>query len=168
MIIPTLHIVQGFLGAGKTTYSKTLADETAAVRLNADEYCEENFSESELADWDRCFSASIDALWLKAEEELKTGNSVVLDFGFWDRTSRDHARAQAERLDVPLVHVFVTAPDEVLKARIARRSGPVAEDNLRKFEDLKRYFEPPHEDEKAVVIDSSKDLPKPEWEALRP
>lgn len=168
MIIPTLHIVQGFLGAGKTTYSKTLADETAAVRLNADEYCEENFSESELADWDRCFSASIDALWLKAEEELKTGNSVVLDFGFWDRTSRDHARAQAERLDVPLVHVFVTAPDEVLKARIARRSGPVAEDNLRKFEDLKRYFEPPHEDEKAVVIDSSKDSPKPEWEALRP
>lgn len=138
------------------------------MRLNADEYCEQNFSERMLTDWDRCFSAAIDVLWSRAEEELTTGNSVVLDFGFWDRASRDHARVQAERLGVSLVHIFVTAPDEILKARIAQRFGTVAQSNLMKFDALKRFFEPPYEDEKAVVIDNSRESAQPEWGALRP
>lgn len=154
--IPTLFFIQGFLGAGKTTYAAQLAAETGALCLNADAYCAATFSEDALRDWDRCFSLAIDALWRTAAQELVAGKSVILDFGFWDRQSRDYARAQAQRLGVRATHIFVTADDDILKARISKRSGPVADKNRRDFDRLKSLFEPPFPDENALVVDTAR------------
>ena len=150
---PTLTIIQGFIGSGKTTYSKKLSLDTGAIRLNGDEYCDAHFPIEKLeTDWDQCFSEAITQLWLQAENILRDSKSVILDFGFWDRKSRDYARSIARKLDVDFQHIYINTKDEIIKDRLALRSGEIAKRNLRNFEDLKKYFEEPSSDEEHLEI----------------
>lgn len=148
-----LIVIQGFLGAGKTTYSKRLAAQTGVVRLNGDEYCSTNFSKEVLeADWDKCFSEAITNLYRQAEELLQSGQSVILDFGFWDRKSRDYAREVASRVGADFSHIYLNTPDELILNRLTKRSGGIARKNLENYSSLKSLFEPPHVDELAEVV----------------
>ncbi|HYD18104.1 MAG TPA: ATP-binding protein [Patescibacteria group bacterium] len=150
---PVIYIVQGFLAAGKTTYSKQLAAKTGALRLNADEYCAGNFTQGQLdADWESCFAAAVAALWQVAEAQVKSGNSVILDFGFWDRASRDHARARAAEWKAKASLVYLDVPADVLLERLKTRTSAVAERNRANFHEIKKHFQPPQPDEHAVVI----------------
>lgn len=151
---PTLKIVQGFLGAGKTTYSKWLASQTGEVRLNADEYCEQHFSKESLEeDWDTCFSKAISILYHDARNYLESGKSVILDFGFWDRKSRDYARNIAQNANAAFQHLYLDTSDEIILDRLKKRSGVIAEKNLKNFEKLKKSFEEPFPDEQAIRLD---------------
>lgn len=150
---PILKIVQGFIGAGKTTYSKWLASQTGELRLNADEYCEVNFSKEDLEEnWDSCFSQAISNLYVEAENQLRAGNNVILDFGFWDRKSRDYARDLAHRTGADFQHLYLDTPDDIILDRIKMRSGAVADRNLQNFYKLKDCFEVPRADECAVKV----------------
>lgn len=150
-----LYIIQGFLGAGKTTYSKNLSQKLNVTRLNADEWCEENFLPEKLSnEWDACFSEAIKTLWKQAEKFLKNKNSVILDFGFWSKESRDYARSRAKELNVEIQHHYVFAPDQILLERIKKRSGAIAENNVLNFIKIKRSFEEPTEDECAILIEN--------------
>lgn len=152
---PKLYIIQGFIGSGKTTYSKQLADEASAVRLNADEYCEQEFSPEELeTNWDECFAKSIDALWSKAHELLKQNQDVILDFGFWTFESREHARMQAEKSNAEFIHIYLDIDDETLLSRLRKRRGEIAQSNLENFSTLQKSFEPPRESENATTVNS--------------
>lgn len=152
---PKLIIVQGFIGAGKTTYSKKLSEDLSAVRLNGDEYCEAHFTTEELeADWDKCFSQAITSLWCEAEQTLKGGHDVILDFGFWDRKSRDYARSMAYQWNVEFEHIYLDTPDNVLLERLSKRSGAIAENNIKNFDKLKTGFEQPADDENHIAIKS--------------
>jgi predicted kinase len=151
--VATLYIIQGFLGAGKTTFSIRLARRKNAVHLNADDYCAAHFSAEQQNDqWDACYSQAVTTLWREAERRLENGRDVVLDFGFWSQSSRDDARLRAERFGVNLQHYYVFAPDDVLLARIKARSGDIADKNIRNFHVLKQLFDEPSEDEQAIVI----------------
>lgn len=151
-----LYIVQGFLGAGKTTWSTEFARKAKATRLNADEYCAANFPQAQLdTDWDNCFAKAVSTLWDDAGERLKRGEDVILDFGFWTKESRDHARGKALDWKVELQLYFVTAPDEVLIERIGRRGGEIARRNIANFQHYKTFFEAPSPAENAIVIDTS-------------
>ncbi len=152
----TLYIIQGFLGAGKTTHAKALVRKTGAVRLTADEWCAENFPPEKLSTaWNACFSEAIKALWREAELLLEKDKSVILDFGFWNRTSRDEARKKAKKLNVRCEHHYIYAPDHILLGRLKRRSGEIAMKNIQNFTACKKLFEEPAEDERALWIESS-------------
>lgn len=149
----TLYIIQGFLGAGKTTFSKRLALKTGAVHLNPDEVCVSLFRREEYErNWDECFRKTLDLLWQKAEEHLKAGKDVIFDAGFWDRKSRDDAKSFARKCDCRCVHCYICVPDEVAKERLSLRKGRIAENNAANFENIKKSFVPPEPDEQAVVI----------------
>ena len=80
---PTCYLICGFLGAGKTTYSQKLAQETGAIHLNPDEWCMKLFDRTEYEkNWDICFSKTIALLWEKASEYAKQNKSVIFDMGF--------------------------------------------------------------------------------------
>ncbi len=49
---------------------------------------------------------------------------------------------------------YLYAPDDVLKQRILSRQGGVAENNIRRFDDLKKLFEEPREEEGFALIDN--------------
>lgn len=149
----TLCIIQGFLGAGKSTYSRKLAHDISAIRLNADEWVEQNVAiEDQQKDWDSCFSKAINTLWAEAETQIRNGTDVILDFGFWSRESRDYARAKVAEWGAGFRHYYIYAPDEVLLERLKQRSGGPAQSNYENFHSLKTYFEEPGESEDPVVI----------------
>jgi len=149
----TLHIVHGFIGSGKTHYSTRLAESTKAIRLNADEWCAVNFSaEEQNTTWDKCFSMAIEHLWQETEKALADGKDVILDFGFWARESRDHARGKAKAIGAEVKHHYIHVPDHISFERMKKRIGPIAERNLKNFSEFKKMFEEPHPDEGAIFI----------------
>lgn len=149
----TLHIIQGFLGAGKSTFSKKLAQENDAIIYNPDEWVEIIFTKDEfLANWNKCFDETVNILWKNAKNMLLSGKDVIFDMGFWDKQSRDNAKEFATKLNVGFKHYYVYAPDDILKERISLRSGEIAERNLKNFEKLKENFVEPKDDEEVIVI----------------
>lgn len=94
--MPTLHLVHGLPGSGKTTFAVRLARERNAVRFTHDEWMvtlhgtnppEALFREQ----FPRVFAL----IWEHAGRVLVTGTDVVIDAGFWTRASRDEARRWA-------------------------------------------------------------------------
>lgn len=151
--MPTLSIIHGFIASGKTTFSKKLAQETGALRLNADEWVAAHFMlEEQMNDWGGCFSKSVLEIWDRTEILLHNGKDVILDIGFWDKKSRDNARKKAQELNSDFKHYYIFAPDHILLERMKERTGPIAEKNLRDFTKIKALFQPPEDDEKAIII----------------
>jgi len=151
----TLYIMQGFLGAGKTTFSKQLSLELDAVHLNPDEWCMKLFDKKHYEqDWENCFSETLDILWQKTVEYLNNGTDVIFDMGFWSRDSRNHAKSIAGQCGSDFKHYYIYAPDDVLKRRISTRPGKIAENNVKNFEEIKKLFQEPEIDENPIIINS--------------
>jgi predicted kinase len=151
----TLILIQGFLGAGKSTFSRKLAQETSAIRYNADELVERDFSPAEQErNWNICYDHAITKIWNDAALNLQAGVDVILDTGFWTYESRDFARnfAHGHNADTKLYYIF--APDDVLIERLKKRMGPIAQKNIENFTQFKTSFEPPHPSENAIRIDN--------------
>lgn len=150
-----VYLICGFLGAGKTTFSKRMEKAGEGIRLNPDEECLRCFSPAEYeADWDRCFAAAVENLNHRALEYLQNGQNVIFDAGFWSRCSRDEAKAKFTAAGAEVKLYYLYAPDDVLKQRILSRQGGVAENNIRRFDDLKKLFEEPREEEVFALIDN--------------
>lgn len=150
---PICYLICGFLGAGKTTYSKQLSQKTGAIHLNPDDYCMKLFSKEEYEkNWDRCFGETIEHLWEKATEYARQGKSIIFDMGFWTKQSRYEAIERAIHSGFnPIIH-YVYAPDSTLKERISKRQGTIADYNFNHFDELKKRFEEPEEKEQYVKI----------------
>src|SRR5215831_5956776 len=97
-----LILTCGLPGAGKTALARRLAADRSAVCLTKDEW-----------------------LWRLAQEILRLGLSVVLDFGLWARIERDEMRSAARGLGVGVELHFLDVPIDELWRRIeARNSEP--------------------------------------------
>ncbi len=151
----TLYIIHGFIGAGKTTFSKKLASETGAVHLNPDEWCVKLFTPKNYeANWEKCFADTMDILWNKTKEYLGKGTDVILDMGFWDRQSRDAAKNLAIECNSYFKHYYIYVPDNIAKQRISLRTGKIAENNVKNFDEIKKRFSAPESDEDAIIINN--------------
>ena len=117
-----LILMCGLPGSGKTTRARELAAERGAVRLTKDEWQWALGS----SPWDRDVGEKIEAeLWRLAQEMLRLGLSVVLDFGLWARIERDELRTVARSLGVGVELHYLEAPIDELWRRIeARNAAP--------------------------------------------
>jgi predicted kinase len=151
--VSDVYLICGFLGAGKTVCSKRLAQDIGAVLLNPDEFCMQNYTPGEYENnWDFCFAQTMDILWQKVAACVKQGKDVVFDVGFWSKSSRVEAINRVKKMGAnPLIY-YIYAPDEVLKQRLKKRTGKIAEHNLLCFEEIKKSFEEPSPDEAFVTI----------------
>lgn len=152
----TLYIIQGFIGAGKSTFSKKLAEETGAVILNPDQWVSKLFNRDEyMSDWNRCFGEAVATLWQRAEGILKEGNDVIFDMGFWHKKDRDFARKVAEKCGAEVVQYYLYVPDEILKKRIIDSRPPHwAKIHIENFDKNKENFEIPLSEENAIIINN--------------
>lgn len=117
-----LILTCGLPGAGKSTLARQLAAERCAVRLTKDEWMWALGS----SPWDGATQERVEReLWNLAQEILRLGLSVVVDFGLWARVERDEMRSVARDLGVGVELHYVDAPIDELWRRIdARNSEP--------------------------------------------
>ena len=142
-----LYLVCGLPGAGKTTRSLELAAATGAVRLCPDEWLVA--LGISLVDYDFRFRLEPQLL-RHAEELLRAGVGVIIEFGSWARTEREAIRQIAVRTGVAAELHFMDAPLEELARRVRQRGGPHAAFLVDKV--LLEYavrFERPSDDEAA-------------------
>lgn len=152
--MPTIHAIHGFLGVGKTTLARRLERTLPALRLNSDGWMVRLYGTDPPEEVFRPALARVQALQRElAERALALGLDVVLDDGYWTRTSRDGLRAWAEDLGVPLrLYALALSDDEAWRRIDARNRQPgslyIAPETYARF---CRQFAPlapdePHED----------------------
>jgi predicted kinase len=152
-----VYLIHGFIGAGKSTYARKLAQEMGAVLLSVDAWMAHFYGYDPNGEdfFDREQRVR-DMQWQMAEILVQRGVSVIFDWGFWARTKRDEARARVQRMGGEPVLVALETPDDVALARVLKRTeaqetGSIFIDEAI-FNGCKARFEPLQEDEVALRI----------------
>ncbi len=146
-----LILTCGLPGAGKTVLARQLAADRSAARLTKDEWLWALGS----SPWDTPTREKVEyELWRLAQEILRLGLSVVLDFGLWARIERDEMRAVARSLRVGVELHYIHVPTDELWRRIqARNMEPPWDSHPIRRADLDgwlRVFQPPDTAELAL------------------
>ena len=118
---PTICLMCGFLGFGKTTYAKKLEQTLPAVRFTHDEFiCKaygrnpENFEEK--------YVEIDNFIRRQTEAAIKDGKNVILDYGFWTKKKRAEYYRWAKTL-TPNVRFYAICCDiDTAKKRILERT----------------------------------------------
>ncbi len=115
---PTLVLMCGLPGSGKTTLSHKLAIDMPAVRLCPDEWL--RALEIDLFD-EKARELLEKQLWQHAKEILSLGLNVILESGFWSRTDRDEKRLWARSNNIAVELHYLEVPLDILLERVQSR-----------------------------------------------
>jgi len=123
----TLNVIFGPSGAGKTTYANAFARREGAVAFILDEWMARLYGPDIPAQVEypwlvervgRCEAQ----IWSTVAAVMATGTSVILDLGLMRKADRDRVREIVEAVELPVQWHYVTAPQEVRRARVAERT----------------------------------------------
>jgi predicted kinase len=143
---PTLVVVCGLPGVGKSTVARAVADHLGAARLRTDVVRKELFDDPGYTDGET--AAVYDELLSRARDRLLEGESIVLDGTFKRRDRRVEARDLAARFRL----LRVECEESVVERRIVERDG-VSDADLEVHRQFRERFEPVEMDH--VVVDNS-------------
>lgn len=152
MTVPTLFLICGLPGAGKTTLAKQLESAHHALRLCPDEWISSLLHDSNnIVERDRLRSP-IEALqWELAKRVLLLGNHVILEWGFWSHEERVRYRFEGELLGARVELHYLAVDRDVLWERLSKRNAQMPTGTFAVTEadlDLwSGWFEPPTVDE---------------------
>jgi predicted kinase len=156
---PTVYLICGFIGAGKTTFAKQLEKKTGAVRITKDEWSIRLIGNDPTiagyAAWDRKISGlSRDVAFHLAEK----GIDVILDEGFWERELRDEMRKRVVKAGAEAVLYYVDTPIETIRERVLQRNSTSTKDSFTISREMLDgylvHWQPPAEDEVYVHADT--------------
>lgn len=123
----TLYLIEGPVGAGKSTYAGDLALRKGAVHLDLDEWMVTLFSKDRPGDgfmaWyverkDRC----IDQIWHVTERLRDAGVDAVLELGLTQRAARKAFYARVDAADKRVQVTVLDVPVEVRRQRVMARN----------------------------------------------
>lgn len=152
-----LILVCGPTGAGKTTYSLSLAKDVAAIRFSIDPWMQTLYSKDMTSldySWmmervGRCY----EQIWQVSEQILINDGNVILDLGFTTKAQRDIFVNKGREIAIsPEIH-YLDVPKDIRKQRINKRNtekDPAVyafEVNSMMFNFMEPKFEAPSQDE---------------------
>lgn len=143
-----LVLICGLPASGKTTLARRLAAELPAIRLDTDTWVSQLGGDV----WDDDFRVRVERLlWDLAQELLRRGQSVILEWGHWARVERDEKRLGARALGVDVELHYLSAPLDELVQRAEQRSASgewtAAPMTREHFQTWATIFQPPDEQE---------------------
>ncbi len=149
---PLCVVVAGLPGSGKSTVARLLAQGLGALWLRSDALRKELFPQPSYTPEES--RATYRELLRRADAALARGQSVVLDATFRSRALRQAARERARRRGARWLLVWVTAPEDAVRARLARRRGDLSDADYAVYLQLRSEVEPPSDQEPHVVVDN--------------
>ncbi|MDE7301776.1 MAG: ATP-binding protein [Oscillospiraceae bacterium] len=156
-------LICGKICSGKSFYAEKLRKEHRAVMLSVDEITLSLFGQHIGEKHDEICERTQKYLFEKSLEIVEVGTDVILDWGFWQREDRDHAREFYKNRGVPCEFHYLDISDEAWRQNLAERNAAVSagetaayfvDDNLAaKFE---RMFEVPDKSEMDVWYENKR------------
>ncbi|MBP6943019.1 MAG: ATP-binding protein [Candidatus Buchananbacteria bacterium] len=139
-----VYLLCGLPGSGKTTYAKTL-EQQGVIRYTLDEelfkqygkdFPPEKYSEYEIA--------TKQGIIERLKQDISTGKSTVLDWGFWKRAERDDIKQLVGSLGAQCKLLYFKTDSNELLVRVQIReqenNHAITADLLERF---KQEFEEP-------------------------
>ncbi|NKB65937.1 MAG: AAA family ATPase [Candidatus Latescibacteria bacterium] len=123
---PSLHLICGMAGSGKTTLAKELEVSTQAIRLCPDEWIEPLLSTpNDRPEMDRLRPRIEELQWTLGQRLLSLGTNVILENGFWSRDERlDYLKIASALGAKVFLHYLKVQRDELIQ-RINRRNADI-------------------------------------------
>ena len=154
--LPAMAMVAGLPGTGKTTFSHKVATLLPAMHVSSDRVRRTLFRSPD-------YSLAESAIVFQRAHELtelllRQGTPVVFDATSLQEWQREPLYAIAGRTDAPLLIVWMDAPENVVRERLAarmQRPGGDSDADFRVYEKMRPDVEPvlrPH-----MVVDSSRE-----------
>lgn len=125
--MPQLHLIEGPVGAGKSTYASALANRTGGIPIALDAWFARLFSPDRpsggsmpwyLERKDRL----VDLIWAHSLEVLAANTDVILELGLVQRQPRTAFCLRARDQGFPPALHIVNAPRELRRERVRRRN----------------------------------------------
>ena len=158
--MPTVHLLHGLPGVGKTTFARQLEARHRAMRFTHDEWMTALFGHNPPAGNFADYHQRILALmWQQTTRLVNLGTDVILDHGFWTRTSRNEARDRVRELGGEPKLYRILCADDIAEARVLSRSEHLAPGvlhiNAEALKSFRSRFEPLDPDEEHIDIVAS-------------
>lgn len=155
----TVYLIAGFIGSGKTTFSKKLESETGALRFTKDEWMIKVFGNNPKAD---NFAKFDDLLAnLATDIALKCaarGVDVIIDDGFWFKKQRDDIIKRINSIEANIKGYYLRCPKDILEKRVWERSKQISDNSFvidrEMFNKYYESFQEPSPDEGFILIDN--------------
>lgn len=154
---PIVYLICGFIGAGKTTFARTLEARTGAVRITKDEWSIrlighdptiEGYAEHD----QRVIALSRDFAFYLAGK----GIDVILDEGFWEKDQRTDMRRRIEESGATAVFYYLDTSIDMIRERVADRNQNLPFDSFmistQLLDHYLQFWQPPGADEEMVII----------------
>jgi predicted kinase len=126
--VPSIHLIIGPVGSGKSTFAHKLGDRTHAVRLTLDEWMAVLYADDERPveariEWfvertERC----LDLIWRLTERLLLVGTSVVLEVGLIQREARQRFYSRIDEMAYDHIVYVVDADRDIRRERVLNRN----------------------------------------------
>lgn len=157
--MPKVHLIEGPVGAGKSTYSVALARQTQGVHIALDEWFAALFSAdrptSDFVAWYlQRKERLLELIWSHSRRVLASGTDVILELGLIQRQGRVEFCRRVLDEGAALAVYVLDAPLEVRRARVRKRNSDkgktfamVVPDHV--FEIASQLWETPDELERA-------------------
>ncbi|WP_350225403.1 AAA family ATPase [Vibrio parahaemolyticus] len=119
-----IYFICGFIGSGKTTYSKALAEKQRAFRFSMDEWMIPLYGEHmERKVFDSRLATLQDLFKDSAKQLFSLNVPVVFDFGFWRKSDRDTFTDWALSVGVESEIHYLDVPFNTCKQRAFARNS---------------------------------------------
>ena len=152
-------LMHGYLGAGKTTLARQLEADESAIRFTHDEWMQVLYGDDPpgalFAEYVQRVFKVMEPTWTRC---LALNTNVVLDFGLWSRSERDHVRGLVTSLGCEAKLYRLWCPDHLAWDRIEKRNERLEASLFiapSTFKVLRSRFEPLEPDEIRIEVNTT-------------